>query len=182
MIAVSAVVSSAFTSQMVTSDLAQSATTAVPTCIQGQLQVAMEQLGGGGTREVFGYTFVVLNTGTHECAVRGYPWWVVFANNHGQTVTTVSITHRPTSLYGQPKASKVILRSRQAATFGLSFQYKTPPPTSVAAACLADLVDFRLPANAAHEFSYEFPVHIDVCDAGRSVSVTPIEGRTVPLV
>jgi hypothetical protein len=178
--AISAAASSAFVGQITTSDSAQSATVTNPTCIQGQLQVAMEQGGGAiGPRITRGYTFLVLNMATHDCSVRGYPWWVVLSNTRGNT-RKVFVNHRPTSLYGQPKANEVILRPGQVASFGLSFRHGASVAMSVTANCLAQLVDFRLPAIMAAKFSYEFPILIDVCDAGRSVSVTPIEARSAP--
>jgi hypothetical protein len=53
-------------------------------------------------------------------------------------------------------------------------------PTAETSTCRAMLVDMRLPARAANLFSFEFAVSIDVCAVGRSIDVTPIEGRTVP--
>jgi hypothetical protein len=181
LISISTIASSVFSGQILTSGIAQSATVVVPTCIQGQLQVAVEQGGGAiGPNVTRGYTFLVLNTATHDCSIRGYPWRIVFSTAIGGVTRKVSINHRPTSLYAQPTADKVILRPGQVASFGLSFRYGKSVAMSIATNCQTQLVDFRLPAIAAQKFSFEFSVPIDICDSGRSVSVTPIEARSVP--
>ena len=53
----------------------------VAECIQGQLQVAIEQGGGlaGTVPATFGYTFLVVNIGAKSCELRGYPYEIIFS-------------------------------------------------------------------------------------------------------
>ncbi|HUY42687.1 MAG TPA: DUF4232 domain-containing protein [Acidimicrobiales bacterium] len=153
----------------------------VPECIQGQLQVAIEQGGGlaGTVPETYGYTFLVVNAGARSCTLRGYPYEVLFSAKDGHALR-VSVSHEPTALYAQPKPQRVVLRPGGVASFGISYRYGVAPPGGDPTPCLAPLIDVRLPARAAHLFSYEFPVRMDVCEAGRRVEVTPVEARSAP--
>jgi archaellum component FlaG (FlaF/FlaG flagellin family) len=155
----------------------------VAECIQGRLQVAIEQ-GGGLASTVpatFGYTFLIVNTGTRSCEVRGYPYEIIFSTESGQ-ILKVSTSHERTVLYAQPEVERVVLRPGGVASFGISYTYGVAPPGTEPTSCLAPLMDLRLPALSSHLFSYEFPVRMDVCEAGRKVEVTPVEGRTTPRV
>ena len=81
----------------------------------------------------------------------------------------VTLAHRPTSLYAQPKIASVFLGVGGVASFGISYSYTRDP------------FNVRLPARASSLFSYEFPVNIDACAAGRVINVTPIENLGIPL-
>jgi len=183
-----ALIAVAATSALVTWSLTRVSETSprganVPVCIQGQLQVAIEQGGGlaGTVPETYGYTFLVVNAGAQSCALRGYPYEVLFSTQDGH-VLQVSISHERTVLYAQPKPRRVVLRPGGVASFGISYRYKVAPPGGDATTCLAALIDVRLPARASQKFSYEFPVRMDVCEAGRRVEVTPVEARSAPQV
>jgi len=153
----------------------------VAECIQGQLQVAIEQGGGlaGTVPTTYGYTFLVVNNGNKSCEVHGYPYEVLFSKKNGEIVK-VSISHERTALYAQPKIQRVVLRPGGLASFGISYNYGIAPPGRESATCLAPLIDVRLPALSSHLFSYELPLRLDVCEAARRVSVTPLEGRAAP--
>jgi hypothetical protein len=150
-------------------------------CIQGQLQVAIEQGGGlaGTVPATYGYTFLVVNIGAKSCELHGYPYEIIFSSDHGEDLK-VSISHERTVLYAQPTVQRIVLHSGGVASFGISYTYSVAPTGGEPTTCLAPLIDVRLPARASHLFSYEFPVRMDVCEAGRRVEVTPIEGRTTP--
>jgi hypothetical protein len=153
----------------------------VPTCIQGQLQVGIED---GVLNQPLaapnGYTFLIVKVTGQTCAIQGFPWWIVFSTPDGFTVNSTAL-HRPNSLFAQPPARRVILNAHSVASFGLSYRYFRAPASSPASKCVASLVDFRLPATAAHKFSFEFPMHIDLCAANRQFDVTPVEARTSPV-
>jgi hypothetical protein len=153
----------------------------VEECLQAQLQVAIEQGGGFMAHYALGYTFLIVNTGTKSCELRGYPYEIIFSTVGGES-PRVSISHQRTALYAQPKVQRVVLRPGGVASFGISYKnnYAVLPSTE-AATCRAKLIDVRLPARLSHLFSYEFAVSIDVCAVGRRVEVTPVEGRSVPL-
>ena len=153
----------------------------VAECIQGQLQVAIEQGGGlaGTVPATFGYTFLVVNTGATSCELRGYPYEIIFSTESGN-ILKVSILHERTVLYAEPKVQRVVLPRGGVASFAISYTYGIAPPGREPTTCLAPLIDIRLPALSSHMFSYEFPVRMDVCEAGRRVEVTPVEGRTTP--
>jgi hypothetical protein len=157
------------------------AKTNVAECIQGQLQVAIEQGGGlaGTVPTTYGYTFLVVNTGATSCEVHGYPYEIIFSAKDG-SAAKVSISHERTALYAQPRAQRVVLRPGAVASFGISYTYGLAPLGGEPPSCLTPLVDVRLPARSSQQFSYEFPVRVDVCEAGRRVEVTPVEGRTTP--
>src|ERR1035437_8208981 len=72
----------------------------VAVCIQGQLQVAIEQGGGlaGTVPATFGYTFLVVNIGAKSCELRGYPYEIIFSTQGGESLK-VSISHERTVLY-----------------------------------------------------------------------------------
>jgi hypothetical protein len=153
----------------------------VAECMQGQLQVAIEQGGGlaGTVPSTYGYTFLIVNTGAKSCDLRGYPYEIIFSTSDGARAN-VSISHDRTDLYAQPKVQRVVLRPGGLASFGISYSYGTAPNGAQPSSCLAPLIDVRLPALSSHLFSYEFPVRMDVCEAGRRVEVTPVEGRAAP--
>jgi hypothetical protein len=153
----------------------------VAECIQGHLQVAIEQGGGlaGTAPATYGYTFLVVNTGAKSCELRGYPYEIIFSTADGAPAK-ISISHDRTELYSQPKVQRVVLRPGGLASFGISYTYGVAPPGAEPTKCLAPLIDVRLPALSSHLFSYEFPVRMDVCEAGRRVEVTPVEGRAAP--
>lgn len=153
----------------------------VAECLQGRLQVAIEQGGGlaGTVPATFGYTFLVVNTGAKSCELRGYPHEIIFSTKSGE-ILKVSISHERTVLYAQRKVQRVVLRPGGVASFGISYNYGIAPPGGEPTTCLAPLIDVRLPARLSHLFSYEFPVRMDVCEAGRRAEVTPVEGRTTP--
>ena len=155
----------------------------VAECIQGQLQVAIEQGSGlaGTVPATFGYTFLVVNIGAKSCELRGYPYEIIFSTEGGE-ILKVSISHERTVLYAQPKVQRVVLRPGGVASFGISYTYGIAPLGKEPTTCLAPLIDIRLPARSSHLFSYEFPVRMDVCEAGRRAEVTPVEGRTTPRV
>ena len=153
----------------------------VAECIQGQLQVAIEQGGGLVAHTALGYTFLIVSTGTKSCELRGYPHEVVFSTDGGLTLK-VSISHQPTTLYAKPRTQRVVLRPGGVASFGISYTYPYAQPSSETTDCLAKLIDIRLPARASGWFSYEFDLSIDVCDAGRKIEVTPVESRVAPQV
>jgi hypothetical protein len=154
--------------------------TSVPMCIQGELNVAIEQGGGLQTKTPLGYTFLIVNIANRACSIQGFPWWIVFSRVGG-VPTKVKITHHPNSLYAQPLARKVVLGVRSVASFGISYMYQRSPTFTANLNCQATTLDFRLPAKAAHLFSFSFPVHIDVCATNREIDVTPVEARTSPL-
>lgn len=154
--------------------------TALDRCLQGELQVAIEQGGGNQAHYALGYTFLIVNTAKRACTLRGYPRQVELSNVGGNVVH-VTLAHRPTSLYAQPKIASVFLGVGGVASFGISYSYTRDPFKSEAKGCLASLVDVRLPARASSLFSYEFPVNIDACAAGRVINVTPIENLGIPL-
>jgi archaellum component FlaG (FlaF/FlaG flagellin family) len=150
-------------------------------CLQAQLQVAIEQGGGFMAHYALGYTFLIVNTGTKSCELRGYPYEIIFSTEGGEGLKA-SISHQQTSMYAQPKAQRVVLRPGGVASFGISYTNSYAVlPSSEAATCRAKLIDVRLPARLSHLFSYEFAVSVDVCAVGRRVEVTPVEGRSVPL-
>lgn len=153
----------------------------VAECIQGQLQVAIEQGGGlaGTVPATFGYTFLVVNIGAKSCELRGYPYEIIFSTEGGEGLK-VSTSHERTVLYAQPKVQRVVPGPGGVASFGISYTYGIAPPGREPTTCLAPLIDVRLPARLSHLFSYEFPVRMDVCEAGRRAEVTPVEGRTTP--
>ena len=153
----------------------------VAECLQGRLQVAIEQGGGlaGTVPATFGYTFLVVNTGAKSCELRGYPHEIIFSTKSGE-ILKVSISHERTVLYAQRKVQRVVLRPGGVASFGISYNYGIAPPGWEPTTCLAPLIDVRLPALSSHLFSYEFPVRMDVCEAGRRVEVTPVERGTTP--
>jgi type II secretory pathway pseudopilin PulG len=153
----------------------------VAECLQGQLQVAIEQGGGlaGTVPATFGYTFLVVNTGAKSCELRGYPHEIIFSTNGGE-ILKVKISHERTVLYAQPKVHRIVIRPGGAASFGISYNYGIAPPGGEPTTCLAPFIDLRLPALSSHLFSYEFPVRMDVCEAGRRVEVTPVERGTAP--
>jgi Protein of unknown function (DUF4232) len=153
----------------------------VAECIQGQLQVAIEQGGGlaGTVRTTYGYTFLVVNIGAKSCGLRGYPHEIIFSTAGGAPAK-ISISHDRTEKYAQPKVQRVVLRPGGLASFGISYTYGIAPPGAEPSSCLAPLIDVRLPALSSHLFSYEFPVRMDVCEAGRRLEVTPVEDRAAP--
>jgi hypothetical protein len=153
----------------------------VAECIQGQLQVAIEQGGGlaGTVPSTYGYTFLIVNTGVKSCELRGYPYEIIFSTADGAPAN-VSISHDRTELYAEPKVERVVLRPGGLASFGISYTYGIAPPGAETSNCLTPLIDVRLPALSSHLFSYEFPVRMDACEAGRRVEVTPVEGRAAP--
>lgn len=155
----------------------------VAECIQGQLQVAIEQGGAlaGKVPVNAGYTFLVVNVGAKPCEVHGYPYEILFSKGNGEVVK-VSISHERTALYAQPKVQRVVLRPGGLASFGISYTYGVATPGVELPTCVASLIDVRLPVLSSHEFSYEFPVRMNVCEAGRKVEVTPVEGRVAPQV
>jgi|SRR5665213_2268492 len=152
----------------------------VPACIQGQLQVAVESGGGLQVGTPQGYTFLVVNITSHSCALQGFPWWIVLSTSGGNTLKT-SVLHRPNSLYAQPPAQRVILSRHNVASFGMSYQYVRAPQFAGNPACQASFIDFRLPAIKARMFSFEFPLHIDVCATDRKFDVSPVEAAPAPL-
>lgn len=154
--------------------------TSIPTCIQGQLSVAMEEGGYLQPNIPQGYTFLVANDTNHECSMEGFPWWIVFSHSDG-SITKVKMLHRSNSLYAQPPIKRVILGVRGVASFGISYTYLRTPSFNTDPACQLSLIDLRLPATAAHEFSFEFPVHIDVCATNRDFDSTPVEASVIPL-
>jgi len=154
----------------------------VAECRQAQLEVAIEQGGGFMAHDAIGYTFLIVNTGSKSCELRGYPYEIIFSTESGETLK-VSILHQRTALYAQPKLQRVVLRPGGVASFGISYTNNFAVlPITEAATCRAKLIDVRLPARLSHLFSYEFTVSVDVCAVGRRVEVTPVEGRSVPLV
>ncbi len=187
-LAVLAIIVVAAASAIVTWSVTKASRTSQPRssvaeCIQGRLQVAIEQGGGlaGTVPATYGYTFLVVNIGAKSCELRGYPYEIIFSSEVGEDLN-VSISHERTVLYAQPKVQRIVLRSGGVASFGISYTYSIAPPGREPTTCLAPLIDVRLPARASHLFSYEFPVRMDVCEAGRRVEVTPVEGRTTPRV
>jgi hypothetical protein len=144
--------------------------------------VAIEQGGGlaGRVPETFGYTFIVVNVGTKSCELRGYPYEIIFSAEGGADLR-VSISHRGTVLYAQPRAQRVMLRAGGLASFGISYTYGVAPAGKEPTSCHAPVIDIRLPARSSHLFSYEFPVRMDVCEAARRVEVTPVESGVAPL-
>jgi type II secretory pathway pseudopilin PulG len=153
----------------------------VAECIQGQLQVAIEQGGGlaGTVPATHGYTFLIVNIAPKSCELHGYPTQIAFSTADGAPVK-VSISHEPTVLYAQPKVQRVVLSPGGVASFGISYTYGIAPSGKEPTICLAPLIDIRLPALLSRMMSYEFPVRMDVCEAGRRVEVTPVEGRSTP--
>jgi hypothetical protein len=154
--------------------------TSIPTCIQGQLSVAIEEGGLLQPKTRQGYTFLVANNTNHACSLRGFPWWIVFSHSDGG-ITKVKMLHRSNSLYAQPPVSRVVLGVRGVASFGISYTYLRAPSFTANTACQVSLIDVRLPAIAGSEFSFEFPVHIDVCYTNREFDVTPVEASVTPL-
>jgi len=148
-------------------------------CLQGELQVAIEQGGGNQVHYALGYTFLIVNTAKRACTLRGFPRQVELSTTGGNEVH-VTLAHQPTSLFAQPKIGSVLLGVGGVASFGISYSYSRDAFTSDAKGCVATLVDVRLPARASSLFSYEFPVKIDGCAAGRVVDVTPIENLGIP--
>ena len=153
----------------------------VAECLQGRLQVAIEQGGGlaGSVPATFGYTFLVINTGAKSCELRGYPHEIIFSTMGGE-ILKAKISHERTILYAQPKVQRVVLRPGGVASFGISYNYGIASAGGEPTTCLAPFIDIRLPALSSHLFSYEFPVRMDVCAAGRRVEVTPVERGTTP--
>ncbi len=153
----------------------------VAECIQGQLQVAIEQGGGlaGTVPSTHGYTFLIVNIARKPCELHGYPTQIAFFTADGAPVK-VSISHEPTVLYAQPKVERVVLSPGGVASFGISYTYGIAPSGKEPTTCLAPLIGIRLPALLSRMMSYEFPVRMDVCEAGRRVEVTPVEGRSTP--
>lgn len=153
----------------------------VAECIQGQLQVAIEQGGGlaGTVPATYGYTFLIVNIAPKSCELHGYPTQIAFSTADG-AIAKVSISHEATVLYAQPKVERVVLRPGGVASFGISYTYGIAPPGSEPTTCLTPFIDIRLPALLSRMMSYEFPVRMDVCEAGRKVEVTPVEGRSTP--
>ena len=153
----------------------------VAECIQGQLQVAIEQGGGlaGTVPATHGYTFLIVNIAPKSCELHGYPTQIAFSTADGAPVK-VSISHEPTLLYAQPKVERVVVSPGGVASFGISYTYGIAPSGREPTTCLAPLIDIRLPALLSRMMSYEFPVRMDVCEAGRRVEVTPVEGRSTP--
>jgi len=154
--------------------------TSIPTCIQGQLSVAIEEGGYLQPNIPQGYTFLVANDTNHECSMEGFAWWIVFSRSNG-SITKVKMLHRSNSLYAQPPIKRVILGERGVASFGISYTYLRTPSFTTDPACQVSLIDVRLPATDAHEFSFEFPVRIDVCDTNREFDSTPVEASVIPL-
>lgn len=153
----------------------------VAECRQAQLQGAMEQRGGGGSINIpLGYTFLIVNTSTHSCEVRGYPYEVIFSTTAGAPVK-VSISHQGNILYAQPRARRVVLRPGGVASFAISYADDNVTPPSKPAECIATLIDFRLPARMSALYSFEFLLRpIDFCQTPRSVAVTPVEAGPAP--
>lgn len=160
---------------------APASNSSVKECMQAQLQVATEQRGGGGYTYIpLGYTFLIVNVGTKSCALRGYPYEVIFSTTSGAPVK-VSISHQPNVLYTQPKVRRVVLRPGGVASFGISYPNDNVSPPSKPATCIATLIDFRLPARSSALYSFEFVLRpIDFCQTARKVTVTPVEGQPVP--
>jgi hypothetical protein len=154
--------------------------TSTPTCIQGQLSVAIEQGGYLQPHTPQGYTFLVANDTSHACSLAGFPWRIVFSRSDG-SIARVKVLHLSNSLYAQPPGKDVILGVRGVASFGISYTYFRTPAFNRDASCQASLLDFRLPALAAHMFSFELPVHIDFCATNHTIDVTPVEARVTPL-
>lgn len=154
----------------------------VASCIQGQLQVAMEQGGGlaGPVPETYGYTFLVVNIGRVACQMQGYPHEVIFSRSTGRELR-VTVTHQATALYAQPQPQRVILRPESVASFAVSYRYGIVRLGAEPGSCQASLIDVRLPARLSSLFSYEFPVRFDGCAARDLVQITPVEGRSQPL-
>lgn len=152
----------------------------IPRCIQGQLSVAIEGGGYLQSKTPEGYTFLVANNANHSCSLEGFPWWIVFSNSNGN-ITKVKVLHRSNSLYAQPPVRRVILGLRGAASFGVSYTYLRTPSFTANSACRVSLIDVRLPAIAGSKFSFEFPVHIDVCATAREFDMTPVEVSVTPL-
>jgi hypothetical protein len=164
----------------VTKGGAATAHTSIPTCIQGQLSVAIEEGGYLQPKTPQGYTFLVANDTNHACSMKGFPWWIVFSHSDG-SITKVKMLHRSNSLYAQPPIKRVIVGVRGVASFGISYTYLRTASFTPDPACRVSLIDVRLPATDAHEFSFEFPVHIDVCATNREFDSTPVEASVIPL-
>ena len=174
------VVTTMMTSLNVVTGGATTNQTSIPECIQGRLSVAIEEGGYLQPKIAQGYTFLVANDTNHACSLEGFPWWIVLSQSNG-SITKIKMLHRSNSLYAQPPVRQVILGVRGAASFGISYTYFRAPLSTADATCQVRLLDVRLPAIASHEFSFEFPVHIDVCATSREFDVTPVEASVVPL-
>lgn len=179
-VAVVVVISTTMTALNVATVAAATNHLSIPTCIQGQLSVAIEEGGYLQPKTSQGYSFLVANNTNHACSLEGFPWWIVFSHSNG-SITKVKMFHRSNHLFAQPPVRRVILGVRGVASFGVSYTYLRSPSFTANSACQVSLIDVRLPAIAGSEFSFEFPVHIDVCATNREFDVTPVEGSVTPL-
>lgn len=121
-----------------------------------------------------------MNISNHTCSLEGFPWWIVFSRAGGVQVK-VKVVHHPNALFAQPPARRVVLGVRNVATFGFSYTYERTPSFTAGSTCQATTLDFRLPATAAHLFSFSFPVHVDFCATNDEIDLTPVEARAAPL-
>lgn len=189
-LAMTVVIVVALTSSFVTSVVIRSHEVSAPNqspvveCLQGQLQVAVEQRGGGGGGAIIttplGYTFIIVNTSPTACALHGYPRPITLLDSRGVTLE-VRVTHVANALYAQPRPRRVVLAPGGVASFAINYLGGVTAAPSVSASCLVTLIDIRLPARASDLFSYEFPVNINVCRAQRTLQVTPVESGATPL-
>ena len=68
-----AIVSTTMTTLNVAKGGATTNHTSIPTCIQGQLSVAIEEGGYLQPKTPQGYTFLVANDTSHACSLEGFP-------------------------------------------------------------------------------------------------------------
>lgn len=154
---------------------------AVPRCRWGNLDLGLGEPTGGGLSSASprGYTVLVVNVGPTTCGVGGFPTQVELSNPLGRPFH-VSVRRRATTLFAEPRATTVILGPGRVASFGFSYSYRRPVPSSVSSSCLASELDVRLPAPGSALYSDFWSVSIDVCATSGVLEVTPLERGAVP--
>lgn len=151
---------------------ATSASTVLRSCTYGQLEVAVAW-GPGGFAGTEASPFLIANTGSTACSLKGYP--VVRFYTSLPTVAKVKVVHQASQIFAEPKAKLIVIQPGRDASFGLSYTDAFIPKSDVAKDCVTNTVYVTLPVVNSGGQSYEDNLIFDLCQSDMTVAVTPIE-------
>jgi hypothetical protein len=155
-----------------------SASTAIPTCFNNQLEMAVAW-GPGAAAGNVGIPFLIINISKSACAVRGYPKLTFIPSSYKKK--SIKVIDGGGMIYVQVKPRIVVIRPGASAAFGLNFINAANQQDPNGPACTVQNVYVALPVRTVTlPHYYVGPVNFNFCHSNFRVSVTSIQSGPRP--
>jgi len=145
-------------------------------CTANNVKVTAKQLGEIRGQRLEAFQFK--NAGASTCGMYGYPTLRFFTAS--RLDARIKVVH-DTSAYRSVTPKLLTIGPNDVVSFGMSF-HGVPTLATASKKCLVQSILIQIPLAPVSSGDFAYHESFNACGANNVVAVTPVEGRTNPLL